>query len=102
MASAFDNNRDPIDVLCDDEDPSHRSRAHLELGLRAKARSDLELAEFHLREALDLDPTDEITKEELRAIGRPVVAQGSQSEEAPRPGLLGRIFGGLRRKTTLQ
>jgi hypothetical protein len=101
MASAFDNNRDPIDVLCDDQDPSNRSRAHLELGLRAKARADLELAEFHLREALDLDPTDEITKEELRAIGRPVVAQGGQ-QEAPRPGLLGRLFGGLRRKSTLQ
>jgi hypothetical protein len=97
MAQPFppETRRDPIDVLVDDPDPTTRSRAHVELGLRAKARDDLDMAEWHLREAMDLDPTDETTAEELRSIGKSV--------EPPPPAVKPKRFwgwmtGAMRRK----
>lgn len=53
---------DPVAVLLDESDPVRRARAHLALGERAIARDALELATEHLREAVDLDPTDEQPK----------------------------------------
>lgn len=87
------DNRDPIDVIVHDDDPTTRSKAHFTLGLRAKARDDLHMAEFHLREAHELDPTDEVTSEELRRIAPTVVAP-------PPPGLIGRLIGAVRRRTS--
>jgi len=72
--------RDPMDVLIDEQDPIVRAKALLELGLRAKAREDIELAVRHLHDAFDLDPTDEITKETLRSLGQPI-----PTEEPPTP-----------------
>jgi hypothetical protein len=68
--------------------------------MRAKAREELELAEFHLREALELDPTDEVTKEELRSIRKPVVPPPQGDQDEPHKGFLGRLFGRPRRKST--
>lgn len=85
--------QDPIDVIVHDSDPTTRSKAHRTLGLRAKARDDLHMAAFHLREALDLDPTDEVTAEELRQIAPAEVPP-------PAPGFIGRLLGAVRRRTT--
>ena len=58
--------RDPVHVLVEERDPMVRSRAHRVLGLRARAREDLDRAVWHLREAIELDPTDETSKEILK------------------------------------
>jgi hypothetical protein len=87
------DNRDPIDVIVHDTDPTTRSKAHRALGLRAKARSDLQMAEFHLREAHELDPHDEVTAEELRQIA-------PSTPRPPSPSLIGRFIGAVRRRTT--
>lgn len=60
--------RHPAVVLVEDPDPAARLAAHLELGRRAVARSDLELAETHFREAHALDPSDERPHAELRGL----------------------------------
>lgn len=73
---------DPVSVLVHNADPTSRSKAHQELGRRAMARDDKTMAAFHFKEALDLDPTDEVTAEELRRV-TPVVSKS----------LLARIFG---------
>lgn len=88
---------DPIDVLVEDPDPLARARAHTELGLRAKAREQVDLAVFHLREALDLDPTDETPRDVLRSLGR---TPDATVEPPPPRTVFGRILGGLRRRTT--
>lgn len=59
----------PVQVLIDEADPVRRSRAHLALGRRAMDRQDLGGATEHLREAVDLDPTDEAPRELLEQIG---------------------------------
>lgn len=64
----------PVQVLIEELDPVRRSRAHLTLGRRAMDRKDLGSATEHLREAADLDPTDEVPRkllEEIRAERRP-------------------------------
>ena len=63
-------NASPGRVLVEETDPIARLDAHLELGRRAAKRSDLDTAETHFREALELDPTDERPKAELRGLGR--------------------------------
>ena len=73
---------DPVSVLVHNPDPASRSVAHRELGRRAVARDDKTMAAFHFQEALDLDPHDEVTAEELRRV-TPVVQKS----------LLARMFG---------
>ncbi len=63
-------NASPGRVLVEETDPGARLDAHLELGRRAAQRSDLDTAETHFRQALELDPTDERPKAELRGLGR--------------------------------
>ncbi len=83
MAAAQPPKRaDPVQVLVHNADPTSRSKAHQELGRRAVARDDKTMAAFHFKEALDLDPTDEVTAEELRRVA-PAAAKG----------LLARMFG---------
>lgn len=60
---------DPVEVLVEDGDPVRRARAHTTLGLRALHASDVDGAVVHLREAIDLDPTDEVPKQALRQLG---------------------------------
>lgn len=60
--------RHPAVVLIEESDPRVRLAAHLELGRRAVARRELELAQAHFREASDLDPTDERPRAELRGL----------------------------------
>jgi Flp pilus assembly protein TadD len=60
---------DPVMVLLEDPDPVRRARAHLALGQQALARDAVASATEHLREALDLDPTDETPRELLRQLG---------------------------------
>jgi Flp pilus assembly protein TadD len=92
-------NRDPLEVLVDEHDPLQRSRAHTELGRRASARDDVDMAVWHLREAIDLDPTDETPREALRALGQPG-QNASEAQPVPgQPGLFGRFLKGLRRRT---
>ena len=50
---------DPVATLLSNTDPIARSRAHTTLAHRAIDNDDLDTAEVHLREATDLDPTDE-------------------------------------------
>ncbi len=69
--------RDPVDILTDESDPVARAKALLELGLRAKARDDVDMAVRHLHDAYDLDPTDEVTRETLRSLGKPVPTEES-------------------------
>jgi hypothetical protein len=81
---------DPMLTLLEDEDPLARSRAHTELGLRAKARADDAAAIVHLREAIDLDPTDETPREALRSLG--VSGQPDTITEIPKPGFVARLW----------
>lgn len=74
--------QDPVDVLMHETDPAVRSRAHRELGRRAAVRQDRALAAVHFQEALELDPTDEQTAEELRRV----------APTPPKPGLLARFL----------
>ncbi len=55
----------PTLVLLSENDPQARARAHTALGQRALQREDFSAAESHLREAIDLDPTDEVPKQLL-------------------------------------
>jgi hypothetical protein len=73
--------KDPLGVIVEDSDPVRRARAHYELGLRARQRDDLDRAEWHLREAWDLDPTDEAPLEVLRGLG----ISATSGEEKPAP-----------------
>ena len=82
MAAAHPSKPDPVHVLVHNADPASRSKAHQELARRAAARDDKTMAAFHFKEALDLDPTDEVTAEELRRM-TPQVHKG----------LLARMFG---------
>ncbi|MEQ1569758.1 MAG: hypothetical protein ABMA64_29250 [Myxococcota bacterium] len=59
---------DPVALLLREQDPVQRCRAHVALGERAYQRRDLEVAAEHLREAADLDPTDEQPKQLLLRI----------------------------------
>ena len=59
----------PVQILLDETDPVRRARAHLALGRRAMDRKDNGDATEHLREAADLDPTDEAPRELLAQIG---------------------------------
>lgn len=67
--TSLDPTRHPGHVLVEETDPGLRLDAHLELGRRAMARSDDAIARTHFEEALQLDPTDERPKAELRSIG---------------------------------
>ena len=60
--------RHPALVLVEDADPAARLAAHLELGRRAVARREFELAATHFREANDLDPTDLRARAELASL----------------------------------
>jgi len=81
---------DPILTLLEDEDPLARSRAHTALGLRAKARADNDSAIAHLREAIDLDPTDETPRDALRSLG--VSGQPDADNDAPKPNFVTRLW----------
>ena len=62
--------RDAVSTLLHDADPVARSRAHTTLGQKALANDDLDTAEVHLREATDLDPTDEVPRQLLESVSR--------------------------------
>jgi Flp pilus assembly protein TadD len=66
--------RHPAVVLVEDADPTARAAAHLELGRRAVARRELDLAQTHFQHATDLDPTDERPRSELRDLAPAEVA----------------------------
>ena len=59
----------PALVLMERDEPLMRLAAHLELGDRARVRAEVDMAEFHYREALDLDPTDERPRDALHRLG---------------------------------
>jgi hypothetical protein len=61
---------DPVAVLLRERDPVERCRAHVALGRKAYDRRDLDVATDHLREAADLDPTDEQPKQLLARIAQ--------------------------------
>ncbi len=61
---------DPVATLLSNTDPIARSRAHTTLAHRAIDNDDLDTAEVHLREATDLDPTDEVPRELLASMQR--------------------------------
>lgn len=62
--------KDAVSTLLHDQDPVARSRAHATLAHRALDNDDLDTAEVHLREATDLDPTDEVAKDLLASMAR--------------------------------
>ena len=80
-------NSDPSAIIVEEPDPVRRARAHYELGLRARQREDIERAEWHMREAWDLDPTDEAPLEALRGLGIPATPA-----EAKAPSLWQRLW----------
>ena len=92
-------NRDPVEVLLEEPDPMQRSRAHTELGLRAKGRDDVDMAVWHLREAIDLDPTDEQPRDVLRSLGQPGESVNTPPAAPASQGLVGRLWKGIRRRT---
>jgi len=61
---------DAVSTLLHDADPVARSRAHTVLAHRAIDNDDLDTAEVHLREARDLDPTDEVSRDLLASMAR--------------------------------
>lgn len=62
--------RDAVATLMSNTDPIARSRAHTTLAHKAIDNDDLDTAEVHLREAADLDPTDEVSRELLASMQR--------------------------------
>jgi len=62
--------RDAVSTLLHEVDPVARCQAHTTLGRKALANDDLDTAEVHLREATDLDPTDEVPRQLLEALVR--------------------------------
>jgi len=59
-----------VATLLHDSDPVARCRAHTELAHRAIDNDDLDTAEVHLREASELDPTDEVPRDLLASMTR--------------------------------
>ena len=70
MEAAYTCPPTPGRVLAEEADPRIRLDAHLELGRRALAIRELDLAETHFREASELDPSDERPRAELRGLGK--------------------------------
>lgn len=68
MSSVEELSPDPVGVLLRETDPVLRARAHTTLGERALSRQDLTVASDHLREAVDLDPTDEVPRKLLAQV----------------------------------
>lgn len=62
--------REAVATLLHDADPVARSQAHTTLGRKAIANDDLDTAEVHLKEASDLDPTDEVPRQLLESVSR--------------------------------
>jgi Tfp pilus assembly protein PilF len=78
-------NRDLVQVLIQDPDPTHRSAAHRELAMYCVAHKELDKALRHFEEAAAIDPTDEIARDaaaRLTAEIHPTV---------PRRNVLGRL-----------
>ncbi|TNE86273.1 MAG: hypothetical protein EP330_21260 [Deltaproteobacteria bacterium] len=63
-------NRELVDLLMEESDPVVRSRAHAELAQRALSSDNLPKAVVHYQEALELDPTDEISRDQLERLTR--------------------------------
>lgn len=63
-------NRELVDLLTEEPDPVVRSRAHAELGARALSSDNLPKAVVHYQEALELDPTDEVSRDKLERLTR--------------------------------
>lgn len=63
-------NNELVDILMHEHDPVVRSRAHAELGHRALSSENLPKAVVHYQEALELDPTDEISRDKLERLTR--------------------------------
>jgi len=55
-------------LLMEEEDPSARARAHMELARIAVTRGEAELASRHLKEALELDPRLKRARERLHEV----------------------------------
>lgn len=68
--SMVEASRDAVATLLSNTDPVARSRAHTTLAHKALDNDDLDTAEVHLREATDLDPTDEVPRELLASMRR--------------------------------
>ena len=58
-------NRALVDILLEEADPVVRSRAHVELAQRALSTDNVPKAVLHYTEALELDPTDEVSRDTL-------------------------------------
>lgn len=54
-----------VTTLLENPDPVARSRAHRTLAERAERRDQWSVARIHYREALELDPTDEVARAKL-------------------------------------
>ena len=63
-------NRDLVGLLMEETDPVLRSRAHAELGNRALSSDNVPKAVVHYQEALELDPTDEVSRDQLERLTR--------------------------------
>ncbi len=55
-------------VLMEEEDPSARARAHMDLARIAVTRGEAELASRHLKEALEMDPRLKRARERLQEV----------------------------------
>jgi Tfp pilus assembly protein PilF len=71
----------PVLVLLEEPCPLQRSRAHLALGQRALQGGKVDVASDHLREAVDLDPTDEVPRRLLAELDQ----QAQQSARRRKP-----------------
>lgn len=63
-------NRKLVGLLMEETDPVVRSKAHAELGNRALSTDNVPKAVIHYREALELDPTDEVSRDQLERLSR--------------------------------
>lgn len=81
--------RELVQVLIEDPDPTARSAAHRELARRAAARDDLANAVRHYREVALLDPDDASAREALDRLEAEL--QGGPR----RRGVFGRLVRGL-------
>jgi len=68
---------DLVKVLMDDPSEVNRSKAHAQLGRLALDADNMPKALLHFHEAVDLDPTDEVTREVLRGLELPRAGQSS-------------------------
>lgn len=77
-----------VQVLIEDPSEINRSRAHAQLGQLALDHDNVDKAVLHFKEAVELDPTDEVSRDALALL---------TEEEEPAQSAWGRMWSRMTR-----